>query len=165
MSCTKKRIIGVGYYPIVTDTGENAIYSISSEKDIAIPANSINDFVTAAASTMSRSGSPSPSVISGKRSASAQSSNASTDQSDSTVRSSDSEEDDRFTTVVNKKRSKRPRQRHSADNNSPSMDIDIQPAAPTTFTKSPASPDFSVTPCSPQSGHCRRTSDQWNLLR
>ncbi|GBP14940.1 hypothetical protein EVAR_6593_1 [Eumeta japonica] len=116
-----------------------------SEKCIAVPANSVDDFVTAATPTMSRSGSFSPSVISGKRSARARSSDASTDQSDGTVRGSDSEEDDRFTTVVNKKRSRRLRQRRSADNNSPSMYIDIQPAAPITFTDSPASPDSPVT--------------------
>ncbi|GBP84654.1 hypothetical protein EVAR_58877_1 [Eumeta japonica] len=95
---------------------------------------------------MSRSGSPSPIVISGKGSASARFSDTSTNQSDGTVRGSDSEEDDRFTTVVNKKRARRLRQRCSADNNSSSTDIDIQPAALTTFTNSPASPDSPVTP-------------------
>ncbi|GBP32503.1 Nucleic-acid-binding protein from transposon X-element [Eumeta japonica] len=74
------------------------------------------------------------------------SSEASTDQSDGTVRGSDSEEDDCFTTVVNKKRSRRLRKRRSAFNNSPSMDIDIQSAALTTFIDSPTSPDSPETP-------------------
>ncbi|GBP21227.1 Nucleic-acid-binding protein from transposon X-element [Eumeta japonica] len=58
----------------------------------------------------------------------------------------DSEEDDRFTTVVNKKRSRRLRKRRSTANNSPSMDIDTQSAAPTKFIDSPASP---VSPDAP----------------
>ncbi|GBP82764.1 RNA-directed DNA polymerase from mobile element jockey [Eumeta japonica] len=95
---------------------------------------------------MSRPGSPSPSVISGKRPASSRFSEASTDQSDGTVRGSDREEDDWFTTVVNKKRSRRLRKWRSAANNSPSMDIDTQSAAPTTFFDSPASPDSPDTP-------------------
>ncbi|GBP92955.1 hypothetical protein EVAR_84058_1 [Eumeta japonica] len=70
-----------------------------AEKGIALPENSLIDVATSA---MSRSGSPSPSVISGKSPASARSFEASTDQSDGTVRGLDSEEDDRFTTVVNK---------------------------------------------------------------
>ncbi|GBP45128.1 hypothetical protein EVAR_33233_1 [Eumeta japonica] len=84
--------------------------------------------------------------ITGKRPASARSSDASTDQSDGTVRGSDSKEDDCFTTVANKKRSTRSRKRRNAENNSPSMDIDVQSAAPTTFIDSPTSPDSSDTP-------------------
>ncbi|GBP88713.1 hypothetical protein EVAR_60649_1 [Eumeta japonica] len=117
-----------------------------SKKDIAVPAYSIIDFVTAATLTKSCSGLPSLSIISGKCSASIRSSDASTDQSNGTVRGSDSEKDDLFTTVVNKKQSRRLQQWHSADNNSPSMDIDIQPAAPITFTDSMASPVSPVTP-------------------
>ncbi|GBP63922.1 hypothetical protein EVAR_40173_1 [Eumeta japonica] len=114
-----------------------------AEKGIALPEHSLNDVASTA---MSRSASPSPSIVSGKRPASARSSEASTDRSDGTVRGSDSEEDDRFTTVVNKKRSRRLRKRRSTANNSPSMDIDTQSAAPTKFIDSPASP---VSPDAP----------------
>ncbi|GBP67552.1 hypothetical protein EVAR_98605_1 [Eumeta japonica] len=137
---------GSGKGPMVTLTMDQikALFTqFLAEKGIVLPENSLNDVATTA---MSRSGSPSPSIISGKRPASARSSEASTDQSDGTVRGSDSEEDDRFTTVVNKKRSRRLRKRRSATNNSPSMDIDTQLAAPTTFIDSPASP---VSPDAP----------------
>ncbi|GBP48359.1 Nucleic-acid-binding protein from transposon X-element [Eumeta japonica] len=127
--------------PMVTLTMDQIkvlITQILADKGIVLTENSLNDVATSA---MSRSGSPSPSTISGKRPASARSSEAFTDQSDGTVRGSDSEEDDRFTTVVNKKRSRRLRKRRRAVNNSPSIDIDTQSAAPTTFIDSPASPD------------------------
>ncbi|GBP62925.1 hypothetical protein EVAR_42740_1 [Eumeta japonica] len=84
----------------------------------------------------------------GKHSANYRSSDASTDQSDDTVRGSDSKQDDLFTTVVNKKRNRTSllrRQRQRADN-SASMYIDTHPAAPTTLTDSPASPNTSFTP-------------------
>ncbi|GBP55026.1 Nucleic-acid-binding protein from transposon X-element [Eumeta japonica] len=110
---------GSGKDPMVTLTMDQLkalLTQILAEKGIALPEHSLNDVASTA---MSRSASPSPSIVSGKRPASARSSEASTDRSDGTVRGSDSEEDDRFTTVVNKKRSRRLRKRRSTANNSP----------------------------------------------
>ncbi|GBP03697.1 hypothetical protein EVAR_2435_1 [Eumeta japonica] len=88
----------------------------------------------------SRSGSPSLPVVSSKRSISARSSDTSTGQSDGTVRGSDSEQQDPFTIVVSRRRN-RTSQRRCAGG-SPSMDDDIQPAAPTSFIDPPTSPDI-----------------------
>ncbi|GBP00194.1 Nucleic-acid-binding protein from transposon X-element [Eumeta japonica] len=137
---------GPGKGPMVTLTMDQIkalITQILAEKGIALPEHSLNDVASTA---MSRSASPSPSIVSGKRPASARSSDASTDQSDGTVRGSDSNGDDCFTTVANKKRSTRSRKRRNAANNNPSMDIDVQSAAPTSFIDSPASPDCPDTP-------------------
>ncbi|GBP15850.1 hypothetical protein EVAR_12451_1 [Eumeta japonica] len=82
-----------------------------SEKGIAVPVDSINEFITAATPAMNPSCAPSPSVASGKHYASAGSSDASTDQFDGTVRGLDSEQDDPFTAIVIKKRSSPSRQR------------------------------------------------------
>ncbi|GBP87553.1 hypothetical protein EVAR_65174_1 [Eumeta japonica] len=140
---------GSGKGPMVTLTMDQikALFTqFLAEKGIALPENSLNSLNDVATTAMSRSGSPSPSIISGKRPASARSSEASTDQSDGTVRGSDSNGDDCFTTVANKKRSTRSRKRRNAANNNPSMDIDVQSAAPTSFIDSPASPDCPDTP-------------------
>ncbi|GBP96933.1 Nucleic-acid-binding protein from transposon X-element [Eumeta japonica] len=137
---------GSGKEPMVTLTMDQLkalLTQILAEKGIALPEHSLNDVASTA---MSRSASPSPSIVSGKRPASARSSDASTDQSDGTVRGSDSNGDDCFTTVANKKRSTRSRKRRNAANNNPSMDIDVQSAAPTSFIDSPASPDCPDTP-------------------